>query len=275
MSISSKLYKNALLNCRKPIAEPPPQETREKRCIGASILPYAFCGDNMYLLLGKERCYKPKGKRTDHQWSDFGGKCNESESSVECAAREYLEETLGVVLFSSSDERVSLETIKDHLSNKDYALKVTFPVNETGYYVTYLCEIPFYPRIQCQFSRLYTSLMYLSSFNNKHPAFNLEMEPSYMEKSELRWFSVPVLTIGIDNKGKLPLSSYSQPSILRSHFLYRLKHILEMLPSCLQYRTNWRIDPRNKSSDFANFNNKYRQYSKSKNVSKLRYGPTL
>lgn len=228
------------------------------RCIGASILPFSVVDGNIYFLLGKERCYAPKGTCSDNQWCDFGGRAD-GNMEEKCAAREFDEETISLVQFDERDvvPRASVDHIEQALRNGQYLYKVKFPVNENGYYVTFVCEIPYDPSVQFKFRSLITSLTTLSSYE-KHPAFNITINHSYVEKTDVKWISIPILTIACESSGSIPISACKVSSKLRPHFLYRLKHILAMFPKYHQYRTNWRIDPKNKKSDFEHFNNKSR-----------------
>ena len=75
---------------------------KKQSCIGASVLPYSIVDGNIFMLLGREKCYKPKGKKSDHQWSDFGGK-SEGETEIDCASREFEEETMSLVRFFENE----------------------------------------------------------------------------------------------------------------------------------------------------------------------------
>ena len=231
---------------------------KKQSCIGASVLPYSIVDGNIFMLLGREKCYKPKGKKSDHQWSDFGGK-SEGETEIDCASREFEEETMSLVRFFENEvlPRENVDDLKSRLSDNMYTFKVKFPVNENGYYVTYITRVPYDPYVPSNFSTLSNAFSIIHSVG-KHPAMDININHAYLEKTDLRWVSIPNLTIACESNGTLPLSIYTYKSKLRSHFLYRLRFILSLFPESFKYKTNWRIDPKNRHSDFENFNNKYR-----------------
>ena len=68
----------------------------EEKIVGASILCFSRTPDNLlYFLLGREQYAKHYSD--SHKFSDFGGSVKKNETVFECAAREFIEETLNVV----------------------------------------------------------------------------------------------------------------------------------------------------------------------------------
>ena len=64
---------------------------------GAGVLPFALCGNEIFVLLGQERFLSHTGKVT-YVWSDFGGRRDDADGGdmLVTAAREFEEETLGL-----------------------------------------------------------------------------------------------------------------------------------------------------------------------------------
>ena len=64
---------------------------------GAGVLPFAHCGNEIFVLLGQERFLSHTGK-VSHVWSDFGGRRDDADGGdmLVTAAREFEEETLGL-----------------------------------------------------------------------------------------------------------------------------------------------------------------------------------
>lgn len=88
------------------------------RLCGAGILPYIECGGVVYFLLGKERFVD--GWRGSCKLSAFEGGNKAPEDDVSNATREFIEESLGVLVSTNADE----QKLKEELYTGEYAMKV-------------------------------------------------------------------------------------------------------------------------------------------------------
>ena len=127
--------------------------------IGASILP--FCVDNVfgnvYFILARERFVA--GWRGSLTWSDFGGRCEGSESAEECAAREFQEETMAVIPVTPRENsrsyaelvragaRRDTEALATDLRAGGYTLRVNV-ASTSGTYTTFVKQVPWRPECQ-------------------------------------------------------------------------------------------------------------------------------
>jgi hypothetical protein len=103
----------------------------DHQVISAGVLFYSFPpnSEDVYFLLGMDSF---GGK-----WSEFGGGKKENETEVECASREMIEETLGVVKWNDLQEEVvnkdNIETqtnlITNNLKNKEFLFKISVCIN--------------------------------------------------------------------------------------------------------------------------------------------------
>lgn len=105
--------------------------------IAAGILPYAFVNDKVYYLLGKDT--------STNTWSDFGGKCEpvDSNNPVNCAVREFNEETLGVIVDPKTLKSLLHQSPRKVVSRKQYLV-----------YYMYLVEVPYLPFLRSVFRRV-------------------------------------------------------------------------------------------------------------------------
>ena len=120
----------------------------------------------VYFLLGKER-HIVKWEAGSDRWSYFGGRPLSRQESVEhTAAREFHEETLGVVRYRPTDAlpRRGYEDIVASLRAGEFAFKVTLWIpgdageDRQRCYVTYVKQIPWDPHALPRFQRARHSL---------------------------------------------------------------------------------------------------------------------
>ena len=118
---------------------------------GAGIVPCAFNDDGkMCFLLGKERFIQHwKGSL---QWSGFEGGRKENETVEQTAAREFVEESMGVVPVGADGQYRTRLAIAGMLERKEYCCKLVLCIKQRTqhsarrhprYHVTYLVETPF------------------------------------------------------------------------------------------------------------------------------------
>lgn len=116
----------------------------DTRACGAGILPFSVDERGMvHFLLGKEQYVENwKGSL---RWSGFEGGRKHGETTTRTAAREFVEETMGV--FGDSVEAVEREL-------HDYALRVVFRVpcaDDVRTHVTYVKQVPWLPDAPSRF----------------------------------------------------------------------------------------------------------------------------
>lgn len=123
-------------------------EEIDGRTVGAGIIPVAIHPDgNIYLLLGKERYVTHW--RGSLKWSGFEGGRKLNENIERTAAREFIEESIGVVPLCGCDHLKSLENVENILLQKKYLFKITLCIlhgnerSEKRYHVTFFVEVPY------------------------------------------------------------------------------------------------------------------------------------
>jgi len=104
----------------------------DKNVTAAGILPYAVKDNKLYLLCGINH----KG-----EYTDLGGKRDEGESIIECAAREFYEESVGLVM--SYKKLLQIE-IEDTIVIKSDKVKQ---------YVCYITEIECMPKLNEKYQK--------------------------------------------------------------------------------------------------------------------------
>ena len=111
-------------------SSPAKVDSGELRVVGAAVLPFCIdpvCG-RLYFWLGKER-YNAKWAQGSEQWSCFGGKSQcKDEPAERIAAREFVEETAGMLPYFSSDSlpRTGFGDIEQSLRESNYLFRLVF-----------------------------------------------------------------------------------------------------------------------------------------------------
>lgn len=107
------------------------------KVVGAAILPFCVdpeCG-RLFFWLGKER-YNAKWARGSEMWACFGGRpLHKSEPPESIAAREFVEETAGMLMYFPTDvlPRASHVDIAHSLSNQEFLFRIVFGVAASGH----------------------------------------------------------------------------------------------------------------------------------------------
>lgn len=132
------------------------------RCAGAGVL--GFCaphseGGEVYFLLGKERnC--PSWRYGSDRWSDFAGSCKDGEAPEQTAAREFVEETMGVVPSAGGVADLALA-----LERGEHSLKVVVTIesgeHESKHHITYVKRVPWCPQMPEVFEATRSALLRL------------------------------------------------------------------------------------------------------------------
>ena len=162
---------------RMPLADAP--DARRSKMIGAAVL--CFCVDpqwgRIYFLLGKER-HHVKWPQGSDRWAYFGGRPNvKAEPPETTAAREFIEETLGMVKYFSDDTipRKSHEDIASSLQKGEYMFQITLWMKSASIsksYVTYVKQIPWDPYCVNRFAKARDTLVSIPRWINNPDKLN-------------------------------------------------------------------------------------------------------
>ena len=175
------------------------------RIVGASILCMSVetRTNSLYLLLGKENSKHRWAE--GGQWCDFGGGIQKGEDAEQCAAREFVEETCGMVRFFERDNTSAARARGDDIAaslrdgNFLFRLQTTFVSSESDVmvhpggkvpylpvYVTYVCLVPWDPVAQERFSHCRTMLGGLHKAIQRQPLTAEEVQAYEPEDTKLR-----------------------------------------------------------------------------------------
>ena len=171
---------------------------------GCGILPIAKSNNKIYFLLGKEQIFK--GWSGSNKFCDFGGKIENNENVLDCAAREGYEETLGL-LGSLSDIRKMVSPDSEQFIDVFMTPKKNehFIVAIKIYYNKYL------PKMYNDVFEYFTKC----ADKTDDGKFIIKSCPNgFFEKSEIKWFSYDELKKLVENNRK---------DILRPFFIRCMK----------------------------------------------------
>lgn len=199
---------------------------------GSSLLVFSVDPQwgNIYFWLGRERKNTkwPQGSET---WSDFGGRpANEHEDAPTIAAREFWEETGGMLRYFEGDPvpRMTMEDIRESLRRKEYIFQITMWTEfdkKKRYFVTFVKQIPWSPEATYAFSETSTILNRLRNQMQcnpirteidhqcskiQHPSISshltlggnthYKINRDFLEKKAIRMWSIPQLRYAIDQQ---------------------------------------------------------------------------
>jgi len=216
---------------------------KNEHVIGASILPFSVDPwyHGIYFLLAKERSGTWRGS---NKWDDFGGKANDNEDPCDVAAREFQEESCGVIRVYENEPipRKSHELVSDLLKNKGYMMHIDFKPNHQDQFVyrTYVKQVPWQPETFQKFGLLVNELVDLkrgkdvSLVTYNHPAvYNItegrskvKVKDAYLEKQQLGYWSIPQLRNALQKPGRLIHIRHGRKQMLRETFSKRLGFVL-------------------------------------------------
>lgn len=138
--------------------------------LSAGVLCYACIEDtqDVYFLLGRERCSSERNSGSN-RWSYFGGRVKPGETEMECASREFVEESLGLAWLDEAGRMPSVTADVTHeaLARGNYTFRVALdtrtdrpvPASPHGasvqqLRVCYVKRIPWQPELPEQFQCL-------------------------------------------------------------------------------------------------------------------------
>ena len=248
-------------------------ENSGENIVGASILPFSVDPrwGKVYFLLGKERKHKTWICGSE-QWSDFGGRIehfNERGSGSSCsanngsdgnttntptpecvAAREFVEETMGMVAYFQHDQgcRTTFQDIADSLARKEYLFRVVseYTFDRDDYktasrkYITFVKQIPWQPSCVQRFADTLSVVYKLRKVAHAdvpaplqgHPMFEGKCQDGfhmirneYVEKKKLGWWSIPQLKEATNTNGALQMCN-GRIERCKKTFLNFIKNLL-------------------------------------------------
>jgi len=149
----------------------------------AGIIPYAICpysNSNVYFLLGKEG-NSPGWKPSTNKWCDFGGRSDfkEDKGSVEqTAAREFVEESLGVISFHPpvfreeiSKEYQQTNKVFEELQKKSFTKKIIMTKqfdNKHVKFIYFLKQIPWKPELPHIFKEIRDQILKIKNLSKQY-----------------------------------------------------------------------------------------------------------
>ncbi|KAN0053325.1 hypothetical protein ACTA71_009774 [Dictyostelium dimigraforme] len=158
----------------------------KKYCGAAGIFPYTVFNDKIYFLIGQER----------RGYSDFGGyREGMGESTLECACREFSEETLGC-FSKNKDIRGSVEGVVEStiilsriLNNKELHMNglICKVLNPRNQYEMFICPVNRFLRSN--------EFKYSYDFNRNKP---LENQIECTEKRDIYWIDIDTFIISVE-----------------------------------------------------------------------------
>ena len=198
---------------------------------GSSLLVFSVDPQwgNIYFWLGRER-KNPKWPQGSETWSDFGGRpMDEHEDPCHVAAREFLEETSGMLRYFEHDTlpRMDMEDIAESLRRKEFNFQMTMWTqleDRKRLFVTYVKQIPWSPEAAHEFLDAQNKLFRIKNMiqcspnreevqrmceSYKHPAIQKEESADgsppkfhvlkdFLEKKAIRLWSIPLLRNAIE-----------------------------------------------------------------------------
>ena len=182
-------------------------------------------------------------------WCGFGGGPNEGEFPEATAAREFSEETMGIIALSNNrpggdihHDKLFENSVRHTLLAKDYFFRLNIHINSktgAGVKVFFVKQVPWQPDVCDKFKATRKSLLDIIDSPYKstrpfhlrhHPALRqtstrIFVNPHYLEKQSINWWSVDRLTEVIQNNGRFKHERF------RRSFLPVLKLVLDILSS--------------------------------------------
>jgi hypothetical protein len=131
---------------------------------GAGVIPICVVNGKIKLLLGKERFVS--NWRSSLKWSGFEGGKKATEKINMTAAREFFEESMGVVCLENMFKNTCIEDILEIINKKEYFMKIVLCINhkekeeiDKRYQVCYLIEVPYQPDCNDKFQLIRKQLL--------------------------------------------------------------------------------------------------------------------
>jgi hypothetical protein len=166
------------------------------------------------------------------KWADFGGRIEGSESVEDCAAREFVEETLGCVpvdIPPSRSKHTHISRVKKMLVHRVYFSRVSL-IYRTDHRMRtyYIKEIAWDPTLPDRFQETLAGLKTNHVAYRNHPALlgPGDINPSWLEKTKIGWWSLARLGRVLQRRGKWETEHF------RRSFLPILRIVSRKLQDC-------------------------------------------
>tara|TARA_B100001741_G_scaffold12711_1_gene9923 strand:+ start:1224 stop:2183 length:960 start_codon:yes stop_codon:yes gene_type:complete len=135
------------------------EEVRDE-IVGGGVIPISFDQNGeILLLLGKERYISHW--RGSLKWSGFEGGKKENESVEHIAAREFVEESMGVLALDKNHTNCSIDNVLNVINTDKYVARVLLCINhnenktmEKRYHITYVIQVPLQSECNEKFATL-------------------------------------------------------------------------------------------------------------------------
>jgi len=195
----------------------------KEQVVGCGIIPVSIDNDGEFVvLLGQERYINHW--RGSLKWSAFEGGRKFDESVEFNAAREFIEESMGVLSFTDQMEKNTIEDIISYINQKKYFLRILLRiVHESNgglqnrYQLTYVVHVPYQKQCPEKFSICRNEFM---EFHNKLLQFHKIMEQLPNEPPFLREGSIvkgnkvkAVIDVSVFNKYDIVVTYLEQCGI--------------------------------------------------------------
>jgi len=189
---------------------------------------------NVYLILGKESDFSQLADGDSGCWCDFGGKPLNGELLVDTAAREFTEESLGVISFTFGRKPHYTEyadSFKECLENGDYVMCLRFFWG-TVLRVYFLKEVPWQPEVAEKFDRTRDALLRIITTGKcpfgmrNYPGISFgpnqrpQIDGTYLEKFKVQCWSLDRLNYVVNHYGRFRQQRF------RSSFVPVLKFLI-------------------------------------------------
>jgi hypothetical protein len=147
------------------------------RVIAASVLCFAVCDSgNIYFLLGKENSISGciQGSKAD-SWSDFGGRAAVQDANEhDVAAREFMEESMGLVRFlpgasldCASQRKRHYDHVAQELAAGKYLCSLSISMSSCTRHVCYLKQVAWQPELPLKFLRMRRAFLRIRNVSKK------------------------------------------------------------------------------------------------------------
>lgn len=129
----------------------------------------------LLILLGEERAYRRRAKT---QWSYFGGRKEMDEDLAACAAREFIEESIGVVPLSSEGETLDIDAVMREIEEKSLG-RIEHVVRGRGSFcrnLVYVLQIPYSACLERRFQAQRRQLLRLKDALDRHQQLKKQLQ---------------------------------------------------------------------------------------------------
>lgn len=191
---------------------------------GASFVPLSISPTEKvpFLLMGKQT-FNWQTPLRGNRWSLLGGCTSRGENPWDTAAREFHEETCGVVAWKTgqtvpvTDWRSLAEELRANKTVFHITLEYMHRGKPMAYHV-YVKLVPWDPSVTRRFKQLHNAVLRRKKFTAGHPALRSDgsLRHECREMSELNWWSVHKLHKAVYNRGGIITNNKGQLMSIRA-----------------------------------------------------------